>query len=196
VASEIAAGLAYLTITGNDPQLATAAARPPSQRDARIYLESLRAWREPSFTEGKFNDRYQAASRVTALQPADGSPEEIIRVLSRVGLEVFDATHNFFALHLVTSSHAFRICSPWAGPNRGAVFSVGIAAAYLAIGAPEFSALTTASAKLPVETLSNNNDEHDIKVAYTSLIQATAFGDPTYEWVATRYLTRRRQTSA
>jgi hypothetical protein len=192
VDSEIAAGLAYLAITGNDSQLATIAERPPSRHDARAYLESLQTWRQPSFAEGSFNDRYQAASHVAALRPTGGSPEEVLATLSRACIEVFDATHDFFALHLVTSSHAFRICSPWAGPNWGAVFSVGIATAYLAVRAPPFPVLPTASARLPLETLSTDDDEHDIKIAYTSLAQARAFGDPTYEWVATRYLTGRQ----
>ena len=195
VDSEVAAGLAYLAITGNDPQLAAVAERPPSHRDARSYLESLQSSRKASSAGGNFNNRYHAASRVAALRPADGSADEVMRALSRVGIEVFDATHDFFALHVVTSSHAFRVCSPWAGPNWGAVFSVGIATAYLAIGAPPFSMLPTASAGLPLETLSSDDDEHDIKLAYTSLAQARAFGDPTYEWVATRYLTGRRQIS-
>jgi hypothetical protein len=76
------------------------------------------------------------------------------------------------------------------------VYSVGIAAAYLAIGAPPFSALPTASAELPLDALSTDSDEHDIKIAYTSLMQANAFGDPVYRWVATRYLMARRQTSS
>jgi hypothetical protein len=192
--AEIASGLAYLAITGDDPQLATVAARPPLHRDAPTYLELLQSWRTPSLA-GNFNNRYQAASHVAALRPAGGSPEEVLKALSRAGMEIFDATHDFFALHLVTSSHAFRVCSPWAGPNWGAIFSTGIAIAYLAIGAPPFSQLQTGSAVLPLETLSTDNDEHDIKIAYTSLVQAKAFGDPAYEWVAARYLTARRHTS-
>lgn len=195
VPPEIAAGLAYLAITGNDPQLATVAERPPSQDSGLRYLESLQGSRQASFLEGGFNNRYQAASRVATLRPAGGNQTDVLRALSRAGLEVFDATHDFFALHFVTGSHAFRVCSLWAGLRWGAVYSVGIAAAYLAIGAPSFSALPTASAELALDALCTDTDEHAIKIAYTSLMQAKAFRNPTYRWVANRYLIGRRQTS-
>ena len=196
VPSEIAVGLAYLASTGNDPQLATVSERPPSHDDGLSHFKSLQSSAQASFLEGRFNNRYQAASRVATLRPAGGNPEDVLKALSRASIEVFDATHDFFALHLVTGSHAFRVCSPWAGLRWDAVYSVGIAAAYLAIGAPPFSALPTASAELPLDALSTDSDEHDIKIAYTSLMQANAFGDPVYRWVATRYLMARRQTSS
>jgi hypothetical protein len=188
VPSEIASGLAYLGITGNDPQLAAIAQREPSPGDARSYLGSLQSSRNELFVGGRFNTRYQLASQVAALRPAAGPSDVVLKDLSRVCLEVFDATHDFFALHLVTSSHAFRICSPWAGPNWGALYGAGIAAAYLAIGAPTFTALSTASAELPLDMLLSDTNEHDIKIAYSSLAQTKAFGDPTYGWVAARYL--------
>ena len=190
VPSEIASGLAYLTIMGDDRQLATVAAKSPVDTPGRAYLESLQAWRDPVMAEGRFNSRYQRASRVAALRPASGSAEATLKDISRAALEVFDATHDFFALHLVTSSHAFRVCSPWAGPGWGAVYSAGIASAYLAIGAPEFVALPAAatSALLPVESLSKTTDEHDIKIAYSALRQSEAFGDPAFVGVAVRYL--------
>jgi hypothetical protein len=188
VPSEIASGLAYLAISGGDLQLATIAKRAPGDAAGRKYLESLLSLRDESFAEGRFNTRYQRASEAAALRPVGGNPQAVLKELSRACLEVFDATHDFFALHLVTSSHAFRVCSPWAGPNWGAIYSAGIGAAYLAIGAPAFAPLARASANLPMPALSSDTDEHDIKVAYSSLAQAKAFGDPTYRWVAARYL--------
>jgi hypothetical protein len=190
VPSEITSGLAYLTIMGKDPQLAAVAARAPVQSSGSAYLKSLQAWRDPSFAEGRFNSRYERASRVTALRPVGGSDEATLKELSRVGLEVFDATHDFFALHLVTSSHAFRVCAPWAGANWGAVYSAGIAAAYLVIGAPEFVEMPTAQKPmtLPVRRLSTSSDEHDIKIAYSALRQSQAFADPAFVGVAVRYL--------
>jgi hypothetical protein len=111
--------------------------------------------------------------------------------LSRACLEVFHATHDFFALHLVTSSHAFRICAPWVGANGEMLFTAGIAIAYLAIGAPKFDALSRMSAGLPIESLATAGDEHDIKLAYSCQSQAQAYADPTYCWAAARYLSSR-----
>ena len=112
----------------------------------------------------------------------------VLSEISRACLEVFHATHDFFALHLVTASHAFRICAPWAGPNSNSLYSAGIGAAYLAIGAPAFDPVARTTAILPIDALSMATDEHDIKLAYSCLAQSRAFGDPTYEWAASRYL--------
>ena len=188
-APEIAAGLAYMTITGDDPVLALIAKRAASGSQGRAHLASLQSLRSSAFSRGPFNVRYQ---RITAgaaeLVPAGGSSESILEDVSRTCLEVFHATHDFFALHLVTSSHAFRVCAPWAGPNLAPLFSVGIATAYLAIGAPQFDPLARAAAAVPIERLRKATDEHDIKIAYSCVAQSRAFADPTYEWVATEYL--------
>jgi hypothetical protein len=193
VTSEISSGLAYLTSMGEDPQLTAIAARSPADTSARSYLESLQAWRDPSFAEGRFNDRYQHGSQLAALRPVGGTAEATLQGLSRSALEIFDATHDFFALHLVTSSHAFRVCAPWAGPGWEAVYSTGLAAAYLAIGAPEFAPLPVISTPpaLPVRRLSTSSDEHDIKIAYSALRQSQAFGDPAFVQAAVRYLADR-----
>ncbi len=187
--SEIAAGLAYMSITGDDPALARIATRHATDLQGRAYLVWLQSMRDSKFSRGPFNTRYQRITTGAAdLVPANGNSEEVFEDVSRGCLEVFHATHDFFALHLVTSSHAFRVCAPWAGPDLAPLFSCGIATAYLAIGAPPFNPLTDLAAALPVERLSYATDEHDIKLAYSCLTQSRAFHDPTYEWVATEYL--------
>jgi hypothetical protein len=186
--SEIAAGLAYLTITGDDARLALLAKQRPTVPQGRAYLQAVQAMRDPAFARGPFNSRYRRIMQDAPLAPdhADATQE-----LSRACLEAFHATHDFFALHLVTSSHAFRVCAPWAGANTGELFSVGIAAAYLAIGAPQFDAVDDDTAVLPIARLAKATDEHDIKLAYSSRAQAEAYGDSTYEWVAVAYLSPR-----
>ncbi len=196
--SEIAAGLAYLTITGDDPKLAQLARSRPSKSHGRDPLHTVRSLRNTTFERGPFNARYQRIVRNAPLAPA-GANSNTLEEISRACLEVFHTTHDFFALHLVTSSHAFRVCAPWAGPQSLRLFSAGIAAAYLAIAAPEFEVLPTAAAAplptagepLPIAGLAKATDEHDIKLAYSAQAQAQAFGDPTYRWVAVNYLTPR-----
>jgi hypothetical protein len=187
--SEIAAGLAYMTIAGDDPMLANIAARDTSKSGGRTYVESIRSMQDPRYSRGPFNVRYQRITNGAAeLRPAGGHAGRTLEEISRACLEVFHATHDFFALHLVTSSHAFRVCAPYAGSGLDALLSTGIATAYLAIGAPPFETLPRASAVLPIERLSKATDEHDVKVAYSCLAQSNAFEDPTYRWVATEYL--------
>jgi len=185
--SEIASGLAYLTIVGDDPELARIAQRPPTNLSGRDYLIAAQTMRMPAFARGPFNVRYQRILREAPLTAANDEPMDR---LSRACLEVFHKTHDFFALHLVTASHAFRVCEPWAG-RAGGLFSTGIAAAYLAIGAPQFDPLARAAAALPIERLSSARDEHDIKLAFSARSQALAYGDPTYEWAAAAYLNTR-----
>jgi Questin oxidase-like len=187
--SEIAAGLAYMTITGDDPVLAKIAARGASKSAGRTYIESVRPMHDPRYSRGPFNLRYQRIIEgATGLRPACGEAGRTLEEISHACLEVFHATHDFFALHLVTSSHAFRVCAPYAGTGLDRLLSTGIATAYLAIGAPSFEPLPGASAVLPVDRLSKATDEHDVKVAYSCLAQSHAFDDPTYRWVAAEYL--------
>lgn len=191
VPSEIAAGLAYLTITGDDPALAAHARRAPLAND-RDYLGAVARLSDPAYTRGPFNARYSRIVANAALSPGAGNADRPLAELSRRCLDVFHVTHDFFALHLVTGSHAFRICAPWAGPDAHALFTVGLATAYLAIGAPSFGPLEESLKPRRIEGLSHASDEHDIKIAYSCAAQAAAFGDDAFERVAANYLASRQ----
>jgi len=116
------------------------------------------------------------------------------------GLNIFDQTHDFFALHLVTGAHAFRLLYPFAGKWRDEIFSLGILAGYAAVGAPDFStsqaephehaddSVTEAMTTLPRKVRSD--DDHDIKLAYSAMSQAKHYEDPAYIEAASRYLDR------
>jgi hypothetical protein len=186
--SEIAAGLAYLTCVGDDAKLLELARQSPTVNRGRRFFERLQAQRRATFARGPFNARYEHIVKTADLHPADGAFETALVELSRACLEIFHATHDFFALHLVTASHAFRICSRWAGGDLTGLFSVGLGTAYLAIGAPAFRPITQADAELPTDALATASDEHDIKLAYSCHAQALASGDPTYRWCAANYL--------
>lgn len=195
--SEVVAGLAYLACSGDDPMLAHAAERAPTMAGGCAFLEDLQVWRNGSLSPGAFGANFQRIVEAVPLKPAGNAGEwgTLGASLSRACLDVFHATHDFFALHLVTGSHAFRVCAPWAGPNLNAIFSVGIGAAYLAIGAPPFRSLGRAEADLPMTQLAATTDEHDLKIAYTCSAQAQAYADATYVWVAHAYLTSRSQAA-
>jgi hypothetical protein len=116
---------------------------------------------------------------------------------------VFAATHNFFALHLVTGGHAFRLVAPYAGPHADALFNLGVVAGYAAVGAPPFhtAPLTGPALSDPDPTTQNaltpsvllalcRDDEHDYKLAYSAWRQAAHWHDPAYLDVARAYLKR------
>jgi hypothetical protein len=195
VPSEIATGLAYMTITGNDSRITELANGRPTELHGRAHFDSTRTERRASFVRGPFNTRYDRIVQGAKLAPCFPAIDTI-EELSRACLEIFHETHDFFALHLVTSSHAFRVCAPWAGSQTANLFSIGLASAYLAIGAPEFASLEDAIDVLPLDKLATAKDEHDIKLAYSAKAQARAYGDQTYEWVAARYLRPRLSSIA
>lgn len=188
---EVAAGLAFMACTGTDPRLLQASAREPLALAASRYLKSWQAQRDPSLARHRFDLRYERVMDTVQLRPAASGSDASFAEISRACLEVFHATHDFFALHLVTGSHAFRICSPWAGPRPEPLLSIALAAAYLAIGAPDFQPIQVERAELPLRELASATDEHDIKLAYTCRAQAAAYADADYESVAARYLAPR-----
>jgi hypothetical protein len=193
VPSEIAAGLAYLACVGDDPALARAATDSVGVAGGRAFLDRLRGRTDPSSIRGPgpFNRRYRQVVSAAALCPADGQEHAIYTELSRACLEVFHATHDFFALHMVTASHAFRLCSPWAGPDAHRIYSVGIGAAYLTLGAPTFQPIRRGEQDAPDADPGTLSDEHDLKILYTCRASGRTFADPSYEWVAGRYLAGR-----
>lgn len=106
--SEISAGLAYLTCMAPELELDRAFEHPILSASAHSLLEALQKERRANFAEGRFNDRYQLILESGVLRPWRGVLQRAEAELSRACLEVFHVTHDFFALHLVTGSHAYR----------------------------------------------------------------------------------------
>ena len=81
-----------------------------------------------------------------------------------------------------------------AGRAGGLAPGVGIGAAYLALGAPDFQHIAGAEpgeASISLEQLATSTGEHDLKLAYSCRTSARALADPSYEWVASCYLATR-----
>jgi hypothetical protein len=191
VASEVAAGLAYLTVVGPDPALAAAAAAAPTKPHADPLLIQRAIG---TIDDGVFNARYAQAVASPAFRNHLHVPVDAGRTLPREALGVFDATHDFFALHLVTGSHAWRIISPHladAVPNANALLASGLFAAYLALDQPAWQPPSDDGQRLDSLNLSSARDEHDVKLAYSCLAQSRAFDDRLFESVACRYLAPR-----
>lgn len=81
------------------------------------------------------------------------------RRLAELGLALFNDTHDFFALHVVTGTHALGVCADAIGLPVDGLRSAGFLAAYVTIGAPRFDAFAEASP-------ATIDDEHDAKLAF------------------------------
>lgn len=189
-ADEVAAGLAYLALCGPDDSLNQIARTAQTAAETPLAILASLA---PATHEWAAGQTFtQHAATFVDLLPAL-TFEDNLRVVSHSALAAFDATHDFFALHLVTGCHAFRVCYPYAGPGRDVLFNLGIFTGYLAIGAPTITPL--AIARSPQVTAAQlldaaTADEHDVKLAYTALAQHNYWADRSYLDVAYRYLTR------
>lgn len=182
--SEIAAGLAYLAALGPDPQLAAQAA---GERTAEP-LAAARSRFRASFGNGTFAQRYRRVVQSGVIDDCMPSPTDTLRRASRAALRVFDSTHGFFALHLVTGCHAMRVCLPFAGASAERLLWGGVVAGYLCIGAPAAGDTKPSQTRSVAPDIAIRDPEHLIKIAYTARSQAAAFDDPAYVAVVDRYL--------
>jgi hypothetical protein len=161
---EIAAGLAYLASVGPDPELAAQAPRVaragelPRPRDVPGVI---------------FAQKYQAVLESGALPAAAGALPDNVGGIAELALDAFNTTHDFLALHLVTGTHAFAICLPYLGDDALALLRTGIAAGYLAIGAPTFE---RGAPLRPAQI----DDEHDTKLAFSCADLAGRFDSPVF----------------
>jgi hypothetical protein len=199
VDGEVAAGLAYAASLGPHPGLERRAAQcmtrnPVDPMSAVLYLQLPP---DVETQRGSFHARYSDVLEHSVFNeicpPTGGLP-----ALAATCREVFAASHNFFALHLVTGSHALRVCLEHlrdAPPEADALAICGVVAAYLAVGAPEFSASAARDRDAPAfeqaDFLTRTHDEHDIKLAYSCAAQARAYDDVDYLAAARGYLSRR-----
>lgn len=203
IEGEIAAGLAYLKWCGPDETiewLANSAIGTGNRESIQAAFSSLSPWAAGPGNTKRFDDRVAAVLAHPAFAEVAAQYPDTLASVSRAALSIFDQTHDFFALHLVTGAHAFRLLYPFAGKRREEIFSLGILAGYAAVGAPGFttgqtdtneqidnSAVETAGA---LSRKIRGEDEHDIKLAYSALSQTNHFKDHAYVEAASRYLDR------
>src|SRR5690606_16212305 len=141
VPEEVAAALAYGEATGRSERLATLARAARTRTGTWLELiEETAALPHRAHDAPDFGDRAEAALHTPGIERLAVVLDDNLRQISHAALSVFAATHDFFALHLVTGSHAFRIVHPYAGPDADAILNLGILAGYLAVGAPSVRA--------------------------------------------------------
>ena len=197
IPEEVAAGLAYLSICGADPRVEELAANSQDGDDPAFLFQRAQSWDLDFAGLHTFTQRVERVVEHVAFSQAAQRFESTLRVISRCALAVFASTHNFFALHLVTSAHAFRLLHNFAGPHADSIFSLGIVAGYAAVETPAFEPLrepVSPDLKITAESLlaASSDNEHDYKLAYSAWQQARHWNDVVYLAVADNYLQQRR----
>jgi hypothetical protein len=146
--------------------------------------------------ERNFTEALAAVVHHPGFRQAALSGPHVFRDVSRLALSAFAATGNFFALHLVTGAHAYRLLYPFAGEHKDPIFALGVLGGFAAIGAPSFE--TVSEENKPVDATRFKSllsrrwpDEHDVKIAYSAMRQAEFFADPAFTTAAVRYLESR-----
>jgi hypothetical protein len=195
---EVAAGLAYLEACGASARLEALARRAvhvagPSGLD---LLRLASGWRVDPGGDTSFDARADAVLVQPRMAELAVTVNDNLRETSRAALAAFASTHDFFALHLVTAGHAFRILHRFAGPDADAVMNLGLLAGFLAIGAPDVAEPSARAGPTglpaPARLLELcRDDEHDLKVAYSAWAQAAHWQDPAYLVAVEEYLRRR-----
>ena len=170
VASEIVAGLAYLASAGPDPAL-QALADGARHADEPLSAPPSRPLDEP------FERRYNAtiASGVLA-ERVVVAPDNRRRLAER-SLALFNDTHDFFALHMVTGTHALGVCTDAIGMAADGLLSAGLLAAYVTVGAPSFDPVAEPRP-------ASIDDEHDAKLAFACADLARSLGSNAFERAA------------
>ena len=174
VESEVSAGLAYLACAGPDDALQALA------RGVRRQVEIALPDAVPINAEAPFEHRYNAAVASGALSSCVVVLPDNQRALAELALALFNDTHDFFALHVVTGTHALGVCADAIGLDVDGLMSAGLLAAYLAIGAPPFD-------REARPTPARIDDEHDAKMAFTCLDQARRLGSRRFDEAASIY---------
>ena len=166
VASEVAAGLAYLASAGPDPALEALAETALPGDELLLPLPG------PALAE-PFERRYNATVAAGALKGRVVALPDHRRRVAELGLALFNDTHDFFALHVVTGTHALGVCTDAIGLEADGMLAAGFLAAYVTIGAPRFD---PGAGPAPASV----DDEHDAKLAFTCMDQARLLDSSRY----------------
>lgn len=98
-----------------------------------------------------------------------------LETCAHAALDVYRATRNFFALHLVTATQAARACVPYVDENvLVAALSGGILAGHRIVGSPHFEP------DRPLPVPERLDREHALKYVYACHSEQEIYHDPRY----------------
>ena len=202
---EIAAGLAYWA--AHWQRLGVALGAPADvvpSADPLALLARLRA--DPRFdfdaakAPGLIDDELLAAGELAGFGEVihwfDAAAGRVADV-ARAAAALYGATGDFTALHGVTATQAAVVLLPYA-QDQGVLLSwlwQALAAAYIAIGRPQLPEADAIEAWRGAETPAWSDllgravaeeDEHTVKLCYSSLFLGRMTGDRLFRWLAAR----------
>ena len=160
---EVSAGLAYMAARGQNEHL---------DAMARAAIAGPITWPQSSPIPGRTFDE-RARHYISNGDAVVHVPDDAARAYALEVLDILNATHNFFALHLVTATHAFLVVTEGIDDIGVNLLAAGLIAGYAAAGAPGF---VRDVAPQPFHT----DFEHDIKLAFAVVELAERLGNPAY----------------
>ena len=173
IASEVASGLAYPASADPDAALQDLA-------DSALLRDELALPEPVPAIAGPFEQRYRATVASGALANKIVVVPDNRRSLAEVGLALFNDTHDFFALHVVTGNHALAVCADAIRLDVDGLLNAGVLAVYLTVGAPRFDqGARPAAARI--------DDEHDAKLAFSCQDQARRLDSDRFREAAAVY---------
>jgi hypothetical protein len=198
LASEAFHGLirvAYAVDSGDDADIAGALASwvtgfselpgAPAAKRFTIASDAFNAIASDARLAGTIEGRsiVSRISKVNTLPAFDDYRSSIdnpaLPALAKIAAQIFIATADFTALHLVTACHAVRILQPFLAPSALDVLATAMLTSYVAIGRPPISEPSVHDAPDP-DTLAaqaaKSDDDHDLKLVYTCLREEAHYG--------------------
>lgn len=199
---EIASGLAYWAAHWQRLGLAEPAAAPGTG-DVTAAIARLREdarFAPPAELPDLIDDGLIAVSRLKGFSEVMHwlDPEKLgIRDLALAAAQIYGASGDFTALHLVTGAQAAAVLLPYVETPQVLLpwLWQGMAAGYIAIGRPALPDAETLglwrNATVPnwqeiLQRALSEKDEHVVKVIYSALYLGRLTGDRLFRWLAAR----------
>lgn len=199
---EIASGLAYWAAHWQKLGPVDAEAAPLGA-DPAALLDRLRAdarFATPAEMPGLIDDALIAVSRLEGFVAIIHWPDFAqagIRDLALAAAQVYCASGDFTALHLVTGTQAAAVLLPYLATPQALLpwLWQGLAAGYIAIGRPALPSADMLaiwrSATVPgwqeiLQRALAETDEHAVKLIYSALYLGRLTGDRLFRWLAAR----------
>jgi hypothetical protein len=143
---------------------------------------------------GLIVDRMTSVASLNSLQHSGSQPRVLgLSDVAEFAITAYASFDDFTLLHAVTATHAFRLLMPFfADPALATRYLWGaIVIAALSTGLPlhndwpKEEAHTAAWADIAARAI-ESDDEHVIKLVYTAFAEFRRYGNPLYQFVATR----------
>ena len=162
---EIAAALAYMTIVHRDVPVSA------TPLDLAVMVDSQSEQGKVEFRSSRFGDCI-VELLTNEIYPTGTASN--LKELATVSLDVYQATRNFFALHLVTATQALRCCVPGGLQQLGIQSMTGaLLASHLVLGSPRVQ-------MRPLPAPTQLDPEHAYKYTWACLSEYRCYGDDRY----------------